>query len=112
MRYNVLNFLRNFGLCFMDVGTFAYFSALAPFVYAAFLRDFFNTDQPQLLFSYKAQVDDFDAVSENGLNGHLPTQMDDFEDEDRDVNSPIVLGGGVRNSNGNVVNDLVDTQRH
>ena len=101
----------------MDVGTFAYFSALAPFVYAAFLRDFFNTDQPQLLFSYKAQVDDFDAVSENGLNGHLPTQMEDFEDEDRDVNSPIVLGGGGggRTSNGNatsIVNDLVDTQRH
>ena len=50
------HFLRSFGMCLTDIGTFSYYSCLVPLLYFGFLRDFFNTDRPQLLFSYKAQV--------------------------------------------------------
>ncbi|CAH1784240.1 unnamed protein product [Owenia fusiformis] len=47
------------GLCVVDVTTYLYFTCFAPFVYLCFLREFFATSQtPNILFSYKAQVDD------------------------------------------------------
>lgn len=44
------------GLCVVNLTTFFYFTTLPPVIYFTFLRAFFSSTQPQVLFSYKAQV--------------------------------------------------------
>ena len=38
--------------------TFASFSLLSPLVFGSFLHNWFTANQPNLLFAYKAQLDD------------------------------------------------------
>ncbi|XP_064604715.1 transmembrane protein adipocyte-associated 1 homolog [Liolophura sinensis] len=64
------------GLCVVDLTTYIYFTCFDPLVYYTFLKDFFKAAQPNILFSYKAQVDDVpeeDIVSlpyQGYTNGH------------------------------------------
>jgi hypothetical protein len=44
------------GLCFINLGSYLYFTTFAPVVYFTFLQGFFKVAQPTLLFSYKNQV--------------------------------------------------------
>ena len=44
------------GICFINLGSYIYFTTFAPVVYFTFLQGFFRVAQPTLLFSYKSQV--------------------------------------------------------
>ena len=44
------------GICFINLGSYLYFTTFAPVVYFTFLQGFFRVAQPTLLFSYKSQV--------------------------------------------------------
>ena len=44
------------GLCLINLSTFLYVSLLAPAVFLGFLNPFFGSNEPSILFSYKAQV--------------------------------------------------------
>ena len=44
------------GVCFINLGSYLYFTTFAPVVYFTFLQGFFRVAQPTLLFSYKSQV--------------------------------------------------------
>ncbi|XP_040577172.1 transmembrane protein adipocyte-associated 1 homolog [Lepeophtheirus salmonis] len=57
------------GLCFLNASIYLYFTLLIPIIYITFLRGFFKTAQPSLLFSYKAQVDDENRQSELNEGG-------------------------------------------
>ncbi|TRY62561.1 hypothetical protein TCAL_09029 [Tigriopus californicus] len=81
------------GLCVVNLTTFFYFTTLPPVIYFTFLRAFFSVAQPQVLFSYKAQVDDFDADEMHpsaSFNDFPPDQMD----SSMEVNAPIVINNG------------------
>ncbi|KAK2152448.1 hypothetical protein LSH36_328g01050 [Paralvinella palmiformis] len=57
-----------YGMCIVDVTSYLYFTCYAPLVYGAFLWEFFKTSHPpDILFSYKAQLDDEEEDSV-----HLP----------------------------------------
>lgn len=54
----LLYYHQDWGLCVVDVTTYIYFTLFTPFVYKTFLCEFFGVSQPNILFSYKPQVDD------------------------------------------------------
>lgn len=111
------------GLCVVNLTTFLYFTTFTPIVYYTFLRGFFKVAQPQLLFSYKAQVDDFE---EDMMHQSTSLQFNDVPPQDhatannvlnREENSPIVLNSaavfgnnaGNQDSTRNPPADLMNT---
>eukprot|EP00095_Tigriopus_kingsejongensis_P000937 maker-scaffold360_size197209-snap-gene-0.36 protein:Tk00937 transcript:maker-scaffold360_size197209-snap-gene-0.36-mRNA-1 annotation:"transmembrane protein adipocyte-associated 1 homolog" len=94
------------GLCIVNLTSFLYFTTFPPIIYYTFLRSFFGSTQPQLLFAYKSQVDEFEdemnpSTSFQAMNGEAPPP--DSVDE---PNTPIVMnatnalpiGQGLRNT--------------
>ena len=88
------------GLCLVNLTTFLYFTTFAPLVYFTFLQGFFRTAQPSLLFSYKAQLDEFDddaaAVTAAGLPQSASLQFRDdalggADMEENQPRRPIVM---------------------
>jgi len=84
------------GVCFINLGSYLYFTTFAPVVYFTFLQGFFRVAQPTLLFSYKSQVDEFedDVVPQGGSL--------EFTDAEQN-NTPIVLNSSAlfhQHSNG------------
>ena len=44
------------GLCLLNLATFLYVAFFAPMVFVVFLNPLFSSNQPTLMFTYKAQV--------------------------------------------------------
>ena len=63
------------GICFINLGSYLYFTTFAPVVYFTFLQGFFRVAQPTLLFSYKSQVSfrraPYVRNGWNNMNNHI-----------------------------------------
>lgn len=83
------------GMCILNLSQFLYITFYAPFVYAAFLSPFFKTAQPTLLFSYKAQIDDFDEADDMpNASGSMQFSLDQSPQEEVESN-PIIRNGSA-----------------
>ncbi|KAI0223900.1 hypothetical protein LSAT2_025012 [Lamellibrachia satsuma] len=79
----LLHYHIQYGMCVVDVTAYIYFTCFAALVYRAFLCDFFRITRPQnILFSYKAHVDDDDddTVSLPHQSYNASPKTDDTDD--------------------------------
>lgn len=86
------------GLCLLNLASFLYVAFFAPLVFVVFLNPLFNSSQPTLMFTYKAQLDDLEDDDEDRMNSargslqfSLTTTQDHVQPDD---SQPIVLNGG------------------
>merc|ERR1711936_111478 len=56
------------GLCLTNLTSFAAFSLLSPLIFGCFLHNWFASTQPNLLFAYKAQLDDGEEEPTSAIN--------------------------------------------
>jgi len=56
------------GLCLTNLTSFASFSLLSPLIFGCFLHNWFAATQPNLLFAYKAQLDDGEEEPSSIIN--------------------------------------------
>ncbi len=82
------------GICFVNLGTYLYFTTFAPVVYFTFLQGFFRVAQPHLLFSYKSQLDEFDGDDMMGPGVGMGGGTLEFTDAEQN-NTPIVLNSSA-----------------
>merc|ERR1711973_691336 len=56
------------GLCLTNLTSFASFSLLSPLIFGCFLHNWFAANHPNLLFAYKAQLDDGEEEPSSIIN--------------------------------------------
>lgn len=84
------------GLCLLNLASFLYVAFFAPLTFIVFLNPLFHSNQPTLMFTYKAQLDDIDEEDEDRMNnarGSLQFSLTNTQDMVQDDSHPIVLNG-------------------
>lgn len=89
------------GLCLLNFASFLYVAFFAPLTFIVFLNPLFHSNQPTLMFTYKAQLDDIDEEDEDRMNnarGSLQFSLTNTQDIVQDDSHPIVLNGASSSS--------------
>ena len=83
----------HFGLCIANFGSFATFSLLSPLLFGCFLHNWFSSSEPNLLFAYKAQMDDHDEdatmPTSSSIQSFRQDEMEGAVTQASFVNEPI-----------------------